>query len=230
MKKSRLSLDDKFQNVNNEIEWSKDRKELLKTEIQRQISRQSFQSQKENKFRTFRMTLAGICLCLISFIVLAPYLHTEFPFQNSKEISDKALAEVITSYRKHISAFNKGDYETYLETLGKKSSITLTEEESLNMATPQKGQIDIEKLSPLFTDHKTVILYSVENVAVEAEISYKRYLYIIYQKEESKWIINEKNIFKQYKYDKGTKTLQYDLSNEVRQSLRDEYGIDLNVE
>ncbi|WP_175639050.1 hypothetical protein [Metabacillus schmidteae] len=230
MKKSRLSLDDKFCKINEEIEWSNYRKELLKTEIQRQISRQSYQLHKENRQRKIRMTLAGVCLCLISFLVLAPYLNAEFPIQTSQEISDKALEEVVTSYRNHISAFNKGDYDTYLETLGKKSSITLTEEESLNMTAPQKGPIVIEKLTPLYSDHKTVILYSVEDVAVEAEKTYKRYLYIKYHKEESKWIINEKNIFKQYKYNEGTKTLQYDLSKEVKQSLKDEYGIDLKVE
>ncbi|MCM3439597.1 hypothetical protein [Metabacillus halosaccharovorans] len=233
MKKSRLSLDNKLHKLNNEIIWSNDRRSLLKDQIQSKISRQSNHCQKEYRYRAFRMALAGVCVCLICFLVLATFLENGFQMKNSKVISEmeseQTVAGIEASYREHISAFNIGDYETYLGTLGKESSITLTDD-SLNETAAPKGPIVIEKLKPLFVDHQTVILYSVEDVAVEAEKNYKRYLYVIFHKEESDWIITEKNIFKQYKYDKGNITLQYDLSNDVKQSLSDKYSIDFKVE
>ncbi|MBU7592398.1 hypothetical protein [Metabacillus halosaccharovorans] len=233
MKKSRLSLDNKLYKLNNEIIWSNDRKTLLKDQIQSEISCQLNQRQKKYSYRAFSMALAGVCLCLICLLVLAPFLENGFRMKNNKVLSEiereKTVTEIEASYREHISAFNKGDYETYLGTLGKESSITLTED-SLNDTAAQKGPIVIEKLKPLFADHRTVIIYSVEDVAVEAEKNYKRYLYVIFHKEETDWIIAEKNIFKQYKYDKGKITLQYDVSNDVKQSLSDKYSIDFKVE
>lgn len=233
MKKSRLSLDKKLHKLNNEIIWSNDRKALLKDQIQSNISRQSNHRRKKYRYKALRMTLAGVCLCLIFLLVLAPFLESGSRMKNSKLLSEieseQTVAEIEASYREHISAFNIGDYETYLGTLGKESSITLTDD-SLNETAAQKGPIVIEKLKPLFADHRTVILYSVEDVAVEAEKNYKRYLYVIFHKEESDWIIAEKNIFKQYKYDKGNITLQYDVSNDVKQSLSDKYSIDFKVE
>ncbi|WP_026561867.1 hypothetical protein [Bacillus sp. J37] len=233
MKKSRLSLDEKLHKLNSEIIWNNDRKTLLKDQIQSKISCQSNHRQKKYRYRACRMTLACVCVCLICFLVLAPFLEIGFQLKNGKVLSEieseKTVNEIETSYREHISAFNIGDYETYLGTLGKESSIRLTDD-SLTETDAQKGPIVIEKLKPLFADHQTVILYSVEDVAVEAEKNYKRYLYVIFHKKESDWIITEKNIFKQYKNDKGNITLQYDVSNDVKQSLSDKYSIDFKVE
>lgn len=65
-----------------------DRKALLKAEIQRQISSQSYQHKKENRLTIIRMTLAGVCISVISFLVLVPFLEHNFHLKSSHEMNE----------------------------------------------------------------------------------------------------------------------------------------------
>jgi hypothetical protein len=134
----------------------------------------------------------------------------------------------IGAYLDLVSAYNKGDLETYLQTYSRELSTDSKErlEKGFKTRGKEKHQI-AAKLDLVYSNKNVSILLSNEKHAFDSEVLYSLDSYVILNKENGSWKVLEKLPLKKVGKGKYGSHDDFDHTAEIRHELEKTYHLNL---
>jgi hypothetical protein len=230
-------MDKRFTELEAEIEKIPVPMEKIDSIIQKTLY-QNYLPQKNKKLKTIFYSLSVAVVAFGLFIgsaFISPAMArvvNKIPFikiDNHNVVQLEQHPNQIKAYLDLVSAFNKGNEKDYIyaysQTLSAKTIQNLNEE--FYLAVKEKHQFSA-KLDFIYSNDKMAILLSREGHAFNSFVAYNLDSYIILNKENGDWKVQEKIPFKKVgKGNFGSKD-DFDRTEEVKKQIKETYQVNLD--
>jgi hypothetical protein len=242
----RQLLDYKLEKLNDEIAWGQERKNVIKKKMQEKIISNhkkqgvflNWEKLKNNKFKTIFYSLSIAVVAFGLFIgsgFISPAMANvvnKIPFiniDNHNVIQLQKNPAQIKAYLNLVSAFNKGNETAYQNAFSQTLSAETIKNnnEEFYVGVRENHQFSAT-LDLMYSYDKKAILLSREVHAFNSVVAYDLDSYIILNKVNEEWKVQEKIPFK--KVGKGNLESKddFDRTEEVKKQIKETYKINLN--
>jgi hypothetical protein len=230
-------MDKRFTELEAEIEKIPVPMEKIDSIIQKTLY-QNYLPQKNKRLKTIFYSLSVAVVAFGLFIgsaFISPTMArvvNKIPFikiDNHNVVQLEKNPEHIGAYLNLVSAFNKGNEEDYIHTYSQTLSANTIKnlKEEFYLAVNEKHQFSAT-LDFIYSNEKKAILLSREVHAFNSFVAYNLDSYIILNKENGEWKVQEKIPFKKVgKRNFGSKD-DFDRTEEVKKQIKETYKINLN--